>query len=81
MAELNERMARLESDVAHVKDILDNHVMSALDKIRIEISTLCVAVRLDGYWIGIWRKTFWIAVTAIVSGSVATAFFLLREPK
>ncbi len=79
MTDLNERMAKVESDTQHIKETLDNHVMSALDKIWNEISAMCGTVKLNSYWIAIWRKIFWLILTGVIIGLIGTIFYFLRR--
>lgn len=80
MAEIEERLARLETNVSQLQATINNDVKHTLSKIWDKVNEMCVAVKDNSYWVGKWKQAiFWVAVIAVGGGMVATAFYLLRN--
>lgn len=82
MAEIEERLARLETSVSQLQNTMNNDIKHTLGKIWDKVNEMCVAVKDNSYWVGKWKQAiFWIAVIGIGGGLVATAFQLIKNIK
>ena len=73
-------MTRLASDVAHIKERLDNGISQTVTKIWDTVNQMHPQVVDNAYWVGrIKSSIVWVACVGIGGGLVALAFHMVRS--
>ena len=69
-------MATLSGNVDHIKETLDNHVLSMLREINDKIVGIGPAVRDNSYWIAKLKwGVFWVAAVTVCGGIAKFVFW------
>lgn len=80
VGEVKISLARLEGDIGHIKDRIDNGISGTLKCVDDKLNQIIPKIDDNSWWLGMWKRAiYYIAVIAVGGGLVSLMWWFVRN--